>query len=133
MRVAHCIRCARPRSGIRDRGETEWDACVDRGGCPKAFDRDWGRGDRPVIYISGNGGGDARSDLDRPADGAHLSFVDSPTFADKRVVLMIDVEDEAVTLDRMLRAVEPAKKLRLVVLDARRENPFVSTVPPTAA
>jgi hypothetical protein len=44
-----------------------------------------------------------------------------------------DVEDEAVTLDRILRAVEPAKKLRLVVLDACRENPFVRTVQRTAA
>jgi uncharacterized caspase-like protein len=36
-----------------------------------------------------------------------------------------DVEDETVPLDRFLAAVEPAKRLRLVMLDACRDNPFV--------
>ncbi len=36
-----------------------------------------------------------------------------------------DVEDEAVTLDRVLRTLEPAKRLRLVILDACRDNPFI--------
>ena len=36
-----------------------------------------------------------------------------------------DVEDETVPLDRFLAAVEPAKRLRLVILDACRDNPFV--------
>ena len=35
-----------------------------------------------------------------------------------------DVYDEAFSLDRVLLAVEPAKKLRLVILDACRDNPF---------
>jgi uncharacterized caspase-like protein len=35
-----------------------------------------------------------------------------------------DVEDEAVSLDRVLRALDPAKRLRLVILDACRDNPF---------
>ena len=37
-----------------------------------------------------------------------------------------DVQDEAVPLDRLLSAIEGAKKLRLVVLDACRDNPFVA-------
>jgi Caspase domain len=37
-----------------------------------------------------------------------------------------DVQDEAVPLDRILSAIEGAKKLRLVVLDACRDNPFVA-------
>jgi len=35
-----------------------------------------------------------------------------------------DVEDEAISLDRVLRALDPAKRLRLVILDACRDNPF---------
>jgi uncharacterized caspase-like protein len=35
-----------------------------------------------------------------------------------------DVYDEALSLDRVLVAIEPAKRLRLVILDACRDNPF---------
>jgi len=35
-----------------------------------------------------------------------------------------DIYDEAFSLDRILVAVEPAKQLRLVILDACRDNPF---------
>jgi hypothetical protein len=37
----------------------------------------------------------------------------------------IDVEDESLSLDRILRILEPAKRLRLVILDACRDNPFI--------
>jgi hypothetical protein len=36
----------------------------------------------------------------------------------------IDAYDEAVPLDRILTVIEPAKTLRLVILDACRDNPF---------
>jgi uncharacterized caspase-like protein len=39
-----------------------------------------------------------------------------------------DVFDEAFALDRILVAVEPAKQLRLVILDACRDNPFAKTM-----
>ncbi|MHC4045954.1 caspase family protein [Bradyrhizobium sp. 23AC] len=39
-----------------------------------------------------------------------------------------DVLDETVALDRALFAVEPAKRLRLVILDACRDNPFAKTM-----
>jgi uncharacterized caspase-like protein len=39
-----------------------------------------------------------------------------------------DVLDEALSLDRVLFAVEPAKHLRLVILDACRDNPFTKTM-----
>src|SRR5262245_60141239 len=39
-----------------------------------------------------------------------------------------DVEDEAISLDRVLRVLEPAKRLRLVILDACRDNPFVRSM-----
>ena len=44
-----------------------------------------------------------------------------------------DVYDEALSLDRVLLAVEPAKKLRLVILDACRDNPFAKTMKRTVA
>jgi Caspase domain len=45
----------------------------------------------------------------------------------------IDVEDEAVSLDRVLTLLEPAKKLRLVILDACRDNPYASRMSRTLA
>jgi uncharacterized caspase-like protein len=44
-----------------------------------------------------------------------------------------DVEDETVPLDRLLAAVEPAKRLRLVILDACRDNPFIKRMKRTVA
>ena len=44
-----------------------------------------------------------------------------------------DVYDEALSLDRILVAVEPAKQLRLVILDACRDNPFGKTMKRTVA
>ena len=44
-----------------------------------------------------------------------------------------DVLDETVPLDRVLFAVEPAKQLRLVILDACRDNPFVDRMRRTVA
>ena len=40
----------------------------------------------------------------------------------------LDVEDEAVSLERIVKILEPAKRLRLVILDACRDNPFVKTM-----
>jgi hypothetical protein len=36
----------------------------------------------------------------------------------------LDVEDETVSLDRIMKVLEQAKRLRLVILDACRDNPF---------
>lgn len=44
-----------------------------------------------------------------------------------------DVYDEAVSLERVLVAVEPAKRLRLIILDACRDNPFAKTMRQTIA
>jgi Caspase domain len=40
----------------------------------------------------------------------------------------IDAFDEAVPLDRLLTVIEPARQLRLVILDACRDNPFNKTM-----
>ncbi len=47
---------------------------------------------------------------------------------DAKLASDFDVEDEALSLDRMMRAIEPARRLRLVILDACRDNPFVRTM-----
>jgi len=45
----------------------------------------------------------------------------------------VDIYDEALSLERVLVAVEPAKQLRLVILDACRDNPFARTMKRTIA
>lgn len=44
-----------------------------------------------------------------------------------------DVYDETISLDRLLQSIEPAKQLRLVILDACRDNPFARTMKRTLA
>ena len=44
-----------------------------------------------------------------------------------------DAYDEAISLDRILQAIEPAKQLRLVILDACRDNPFAKSMKRTVA
>lgn len=53
--------------------------------------------------------------------------------ADARLARDFDIEDEALSLDRLLKAIEPAKRLRLVMLDACRDNPFAKTMKRTVA
>jgi uncharacterized caspase-like protein len=75
--------------------------------------------DIAVIYYAGHG---------IEVDGTnYLIPVDAKLERDN------DVFDEAFSLDRILLAVEPAKKLRLVILDACRDNPFSKTMRRTVA
>jgi hypothetical protein len=52
---------------------------------------------------------------------------------DAKLTKDIDVEDEAIPLDRVLQMTEPAKRLRLVILDACRDNPFLTSMRRTIA
>jgi hypothetical protein len=45
----------------------------------------------------------------------------------------IDIYDEALSLERVLVSVEPARKLRLVILDACRDSPFTRSMKRTMA
>jgi uncharacterized caspase-like protein len=45
----------------------------------------------------------------------------------------LDVEDEAVSLDRIVKVLEPVKRLRLIILDACRDNPFAGSMKKTIA
>ena len=75
--------------------------------------------DIAVIYYAGHG---------MEVDGTnYLIPVDAKLERDT------DVYDEALSLDRVLLAIEPAKQLRLVILDACRDNPFAKTMKRTLA
>jgi uncharacterized caspase-like protein len=75
--------------------------------------------DIAVVYYAGHG---------IEVDGAnYLIPVDAKLERDT------DVYDEALSLDRILIAIEPAKKLRLVILDACRDNPFAKSMKRTVA
>jgi uncharacterized caspase-like protein len=52
---------------------------------------------------------------------------------DARLATEVDAEDETVSLDRIIMAIEPAQRLRLVILDACRDNPFAQTMKPRVA
>jgi uncharacterized caspase-like protein len=70
--------------------------------------------DMAVIYYAGHG---------IEVDGTNYLIP-----ADAMLLSDFDVEDEAVSLDRILQAINPAKRLRLVILDACRDNPFSKTM-----
>lgn len=53
--------------------------------------------------------------------------------ADAKLASDFDVEDETISLDRVLKALDPARRLRLVILDACRDNPFTRTMKRTVA
>ena len=44
---------------------------------------------------------------------------------DARLASDRDAEDEAIPLERLVSSADGAKRLRLVILDACRDNPFV--------
>ena len=70
--------------------------------------------DIAVVYYAGHG---------LEVDGTNFLI---PT--DAKLQRDIDVEDEAIALDRVLKMIESARRLRLVILDACRDNPFVRTM-----
>jgi formylglycine-generating enzyme required for sulfatase activity len=75
--------------------------------------------DVAVIYFAGHG---------IEVDGANYVIP-----VDAKLSRDFDIEDEAVSLDRLLKAIEPARQLRLVILDACRDNPFLKTMKRTVA
>jgi formylglycine-generating enzyme required for sulfatase activity len=52
---------------------------------------------------------------------------------DATIARDVDVQDEAVSLDRVLSTIEPARHLQLVILDSCRDNPFVRSMRRTIA
>lgn len=70
--------------------------------------------DVAVVYYAGHG---------IEVDGINYLV---PT--DAKLLSDFDVEDETVSLDRILKALETTKRLRLIILDACRDNPFNRTM-----
>jgi uncharacterized caspase-like protein len=75
--------------------------------------------DIAVVYYAGHG---------MEIDGTNYLI---PT--DARLERDTDIYDEAFSLDRVLLAIEPAKQLRLVIVDACRNNPFADTMKRTVS
>ncbi|MBV9461137.1 MAG: caspase family protein, partial [Bradyrhizobium sp.] len=75
--------------------------------------------DIAVIYYAGHG---------IEVDGSNYLIP-----VDARLERDNDVYDEAFSLDRILVTVEPARRLRLVILDACRDNPFAQKMKKTLA
>ena len=69
--------------------------------------------DIAVVYYSGH--------------GIEFGGVNYMIPVDARLANNFDIEDEAISLDRIITATQPARKLRLIILDACRDNPFVHT------
>jgi tetratricopeptide (TPR) repeat protein len=65
--------------------------------------------------------------------GIEVSGVNYLIPVDAKLAVDRDVEFEAVPLDRIMTALEGAKKLKLILLDACRDNPFAPSMRRTAA
>jgi uncharacterized caspase-like protein len=77
------------------------------------------------------------SEISRDADisvvyyAGHGIEVDGTNYlvpADAKLLSDFDVEDETVSLERVLKALDPVKRLKLVILDACRDSPFARTM-----
>ena len=66
--------------------------------------------DVAVVYYSGH--------------GLEIGGVNYLIPVDAKLTSVLDMDDEAVSLDRILVAADHVKKLSLIILDACRENPF---------
>ena len=100
---------------FRDAGFDKVDIILDAGNLNfkraiRKFQDESDRADIAVIYYAGHGieiGGTN-----------YLIPVDARLASDR------DAEDEAITLERLVSSADGAKKLRVVILDACRDNPF---------
>jgi len=80
----------------------------------RSFEDESQGADVAVVYYSGHG-------MEMNGEN-YLVPVDAKLQSDR------DVEDEAVSLDRVMRSVDNAKRLKLIILDACRNNPFVASM-----
>jgi tetratricopeptide (TPR) repeat protein len=83
----------------------------------RAFSRDAQHADWAVVYYSGH--------------GVEVNGVNYLVPVDARLDSDRDVPLEAVSLDQVMAAVEGAHELRLVLLDACRDNPFLARMRPS--
>ena len=84
----------------------------------RTFANEAEKADWAVVYYSGHG---------MEVNGTNYLIPVEAKFATDR-----DVQVEAVSLDQVMASVEGAKKLKLILLDACRNNPFAPQMPPDA-
>jgi tetratricopeptide (TPR) repeat protein len=84
-----------------------------------AFGRDAEKADWAVVYYAGH--------------GLEIGGVNYLVPVDAKLAVDHDAETEAVALEQVIAAVGGARKLRLVMLDACRDNPFAPTMQRTIA
>src|SRR5271163_370063 len=85
----------------------------------RAFASDAEKADWAVVYYAGH--------------GLEIGGVNYLVPVDARLAADKDAETEAVALEQVIAVVVGARKLRLVMLDACRNNPFASTMKQTIA
>lgn len=114
-RVAAALRAAgfRTVTVVPDAGRAELLAALN------AFSEQAERADWAVVYFAGH--------------GVEVGGVNYLLPVDARLKTDRDIGDEAVPLERVLQAIEPARKLRLVILDACRDNPLANSMRRTSA
>jgi tetratricopeptide (TPR) repeat protein len=78
----------------------------------RSFEDAAAHADWAVVYYAGH--------------GIEVAGVNYLVPVDARLRTDRDIQDEAVSLERVLASVERARKLRLVILDACRDNPFAA-------
>jgi hypothetical protein len=77
----------------------------------RKFEEAAGDADIAVVYYAGH--------------GIEIGGVNYMIPVDAKLASDFDAPDEAIPLDRLVETVESAKRLRLIILDACRDNPFV--------
>jgi Caspase domain len=101
---------------LKDAGFDTVDTLIDVGNLDfkraiRKFEDETSEADIAVIYYAGHG-------LEI-GDTNYLIPVDARLASDR------DAPDEAITLDRLVSSADSAKKLRVIILDACRDNPFL--------
>ena len=80
----------------------------------RRFETTADQADIAVVYYAGH--------------GLEISGTNYLIPVDARLASDRDADDEAILLERLVSSADGAKRLRLVILDACRDNPFVSTM-----
>src|SRR6478752_7702818 len=104
---------------FRDAGFDTVDIQIDVGNLEfkraiRKFEATADQADIAVVYYAGH--------------GIEIGGVNYLVPVDARLASDRDAEDEAIPLERLVSSADGAKRLRLVILDACRDNPFVTTM-----
>jgi uncharacterized caspase-like protein len=104
---------------FRDAGFDSVDVVIDVGNLEfkraiRKFEERADQADIAVVYYAGH--------------GLEISGTNYLIPVDARLASDRDADDEAIPLERMVSSADGAKRLRLIILDACRDNPFVASM-----